>query len=156
MYKNTYKGRDEVMNHISSNMLSTWVNVVAGGIPLYRERRVCPLCGHFDSVRHAYQTCEHVKNKNILPTSLNCEEKTEAHKHIRETLRHEAVHIAQYCNKNKTINSLNDKSYQLNDYRKKLALLSTKVSGQREKEIEAYWMESKPYKVKDAIEKYCL
>ena len=80
-YKNNHKGRDPIMNHLSANLLSTWVNIVAGGLKLYWDISICPMCGEIDSVRHAYQECKHVAQTNLFEISLNSKENV--HKRVQ-------------------------------------------------------------------------
>ncbi len=75
--------------------------------------------------------------------------------YIRRALRHEAVHVAQHCNNGKTVNIVNGKKIQIHPFKKKALENSTKVSGNRERELEAYWMEDRPKLVKSALIKYC-
>ena len=76
--------------------------------------------------------------------------------YIRRGLRHEATHMAQSCNSGKLTGIIKNLDQKI--HRNKLNALnsSVKISGNLEKEIEAYVMEDKPRKVKKAIEKYCL
>ena len=64
--------------------------------------------------------------------------------YIRRDLRHEAVHVAQSCNNGLPLGIAKEKNIKLHP--NKLAALenSTKISGKREKEYEAYWMEDRP------------
>ena len=75
---------------------------------------------------------------------------------IRRGLRHEATHMAQSCNNDKTTGIIKNLDQKI--HRNKLNALnsSVKISGNLEKEMEAYVMEDKPKKVKEAIKKYCL
>ncbi len=76
--------------------------------------------------------------------------------YIRTALRHEAVHVAQSCNNGQPLNLFKDKKIKLHPYKKDALKKSTLVSGSREKEREAYWMEDKPKLVRSALIKYCL
>ena len=73
--------------------------------------------------------------------------------HIKKALRHEAVHIAQECNNG---NLLNLKP-KLKFNPAKLSALhgSTKISGEEEKEKEAYILENRPKLVLNELRKYC-
>ena len=75
--------------------------------------------------------------------------------YIRRALRHEATHVAQWCNENKItgiIQNLEDKIHE-----NKLRALESSIgfSGNLMMEIEAYVMEDKPRSVIKALEKYC-
>ena len=76
--------------------------------------------------------------------------------YIRRALRHEATHLAQSCNNNKPIGEI--KNIEEKIHKRKLNALksSMKISGNYEKELEAYVLEDKPRKVIKLIESYCL
>lgn len=75
---------------------------------------------------------------------------------LRRALRHEATHLAQSCNNNKTTGVVRDFQNKIHKGKREALKASVKISGNLLKEIEAYVMEDKPRKVKKAIEKYCL
>ena len=76
--------------------------------------------------------------------------------YIRRALRHEATHMVQACNGDKVIGDINEIKKKINKNKEKAIKSSVKISGNLEKELEAYMMEDKPRKVKKAIIKYCL
>ena len=76
--------------------------------------------------------------------------------YIRRALRHEATHMAQSCNKNKIIGDIEEIKKRIHKSKMNAIRSSVVISGNIEKEFEAYMMEDKPRKVKKAIEKYCL
>ena len=75
---------------------------------------------------------------------------------VRRGLRHEATHMAQSCNNNKTTRIVKNLDQKIHKNKLKALSSSVRISGNLENEIEAYVMEDKPRKVKEAIEKYCL
>ena len=75
--------------------------------------------------------------------------------YIKKALRHEAVHVAQSCNNGKPLNINGGKGYKLHPYKVDALKNSTMMSGNREKEHEAYWMEDRPKLVIQALKKYC-
>ena len=75
---------------------------------------------------------------------------------IRRALRHEAMHMVQSCNGNKIIGDINKIKEKINKNKEEAIRSSVRISGNFEKEMEAYMMEDKPRKVKQAIIKYCL
>ena len=85
-------------------------------------------------------------NKNNHKTKL----------YIRRALRHEATHMVQSCNGDKIIGDINEIKKKINKSKEKAIKSSVRISGNLEKELEAYMMEDKPRKVKKAIIKYCL
>ena len=73
--------------------------------------------------------------------------------HLKKAIRHEAVHVAQECNNG---NLIEIKNLSLNPAKIKALEGSTKISREKEKEIQAYILEDKPKLVKKELEKYCL
>tara|TARA_Y100001968_G_scaffold316981_1_gene345445 strand:+ start:160 stop:618 length:459 start_codon:yes stop_codon:yes gene_type:complete len=74
--------------------------------------------------------------------------------HIKKALRHEAVHVAQECNDGNLLNI--SKKIRMNPAKIDALKGSTKISGEEEKEKQAYILEDKPKIVKKELEKYCL
>ncbi len=75
-------------------------------------------------------------------------------KHIKKALRHEAVHVAQECNGGNVLD-INQK-LSMNPAKTKALKGSIKISGEKEKERQAYILEDKPKSVKKELKKYCL
>ena len=73
---------------------------------------------------------------------------------IKKALRHEAVHVAQECNNGKILNI--KKELSINPAKNQALKGSSKISGEEEKEKEAYILEDNPELVKQALIKYCL
>ncbi len=93
--------------------------------------------------------------KEIKNNSIKDNFKTE--RAIRKALRHEATHVVQKCNGNKTVGDIKELETKLNkNKRKALDFSTSKFAGKYEKEVEAYIMEDKPKKVKEMLKKYCL
>ena len=74
--------------------------------------------------------------------------------HIKKAVRHEAVHVAQECNNGKLLNSKNYLS--MNPAKEDALKGSIMISGDKEKEIEAYILEDKPRIVRKELKRYCL
>ncbi len=74
--------------------------------------------------------------------------------HIKKALRHEAVHVAQECNNGKLLD-IKDR-LKMNPAKIEALKGSTKISGELEKEMQAYVLEDKPKLLKKELEKYCL
>tara|TARA_Y100001968_G_scaffold326595_1_gene369947 strand:- start:616 stop:1083 length:468 start_codon:yes stop_codon:yes gene_type:complete len=85
-------------------------------------------------------------NDNYIKTGL----------YIRKALRHEAVHIAQACNKGNLVKIEGMSKVKLNRSKLEALEASTSISGKRDKEYEAYALEDKPRLVIKALKKYCL
>ena len=74
--------------------------------------------------------------------------------HIKKALRHEAVHVAQECNNGKILKI--EKELSINPSKIKALRKSILISGEEEKEKQAYILESKPKLVEKELKKYCL
>ena len=74
--------------------------------------------------------------------------------HIKKALRHEAVHVAQECNNGNLLNI--DEKLSMSPLKLKALNESIKISGEREKERQAYILENKPKLVEKELRKYCL
>ena len=73
---------------------------------------------------------------------------------IKKALRHEAVHVAQECNNG---NLLNIKlKLSINPAKSEALKGSIKISGEEEKERQAYILEDKPRLLKKELKRYCL
>ena len=101
---------------------------------------------------------ENVKNitnfKNKQLSNRKDNHKTKLY--IRRALRHEATHMVQSCNGDKIIGDINEIKKKINKNKEKAIKSSVRISGNLEKELEAYMMEDKPRKVIKAITRYCL
>ena len=76
--------------------------------------------------------------------------------YIRRALRHEATHLVQSCNKNKITGVIKNIEDKIHARKLKALNSSVQISGNYEKELEAYVMEDKPRKVKEMLKTYCL
>ena len=74
--------------------------------------------------------------------------------HIKKALRHEAVHVAQECNDGNLLKI--DRRLSMNSSKIKALNRSIRVSGEEEKERQAYILEDKPKLVEKELRKYCL
>ena len=76
--------------------------------------------------------------------------------HIKKALRHEAVHVAQECNDGKLL-KINQK-LSINPSKIEALKKSIVISGEKEKEKErqAYILESRPKLLEKELKKYCL
>ena len=76
--------------------------------------------------------------------------------YIRRALRHEATHLVQSCNKDKATGVIKNIENKIHAGKLKALNSSVQISGNYEKELEAYVMEDKPNKVKEILKTYCL
>ena len=74
--------------------------------------------------------------------------------HIKKALRHEAVHVAQECNDGSLLKI--DKKLSMNPSKINALKGSIKISGEEEKERQAYILEDKPRLIIKELRKYCL
>tara|TARA_B100000945_G_scaffold270520_1_gene231849 strand:- start:66 stop:524 length:459 start_codon:yes stop_codon:yes gene_type:complete len=74
--------------------------------------------------------------------------------HIKKALRHEAVHVAQECNDGNLLEI--DKKISINPSKIKALNGSIKISGEEERERQAYILEDKPRLIKNELRRYCL
>ena len=74
--------------------------------------------------------------------------------HLKKALRHEAVHLAQECNNGNLLNLKT--TLRLNPSKLNALKGSIKISGEEEKEKEAYILEDRPKLVIKELKKYCL
>ena len=96
------------------------------------------------------------ENAKVLGRYKDSRENHKTKIYIRRGLRHEATHLAQSCNKNKPLKLIKNIEKKLHKSKIKALNSSIKVSGNYRKELEAYYMEDKPRKVKQIIKSYCL
>ena len=75
---------------------------------------------------------------------------------IRRALRHEATHVAQWCNENEITGIIGDLENKIHENKLRALESSLDLSGNFMMEVEAYVMEDKPKSVIKALEKYCL
>ena len=74
--------------------------------------------------------------------------------HIKKAIRHEAVHVAQECNNGNLLKI--DRKLSMNPSKINALNGSIKISGEEEKERQAYILEDKPRLIKNELKKYCL
>ena len=111
---------------------------------LNRKNKEIIICTSNAKKREGY-TLRRKKNKDIFErTAL----------HIKKALRHEAVHVAQECNNGNLLNI--DEKLSMSPLKLKALNESIKISGEREKERQAYILENKPKLVEKELRKYCL
>ena len=73
---------------------------------------------------------------------------------MKKALRHEAAHVAQACNYGNLLDI--KKKLSMNPAKIEALKGSIKISGQEEKERQAYILEDKPKLLKKELIKYCL
>ena len=113
---------------------------------LNKKKKVIIICTNNAKKRERYELLINKNKDTFERTAL----------HIKKALRHEAVHVAQECNDGKLL-KINQK-LSINPSKIKALKRSIVISGEKEKEKErqAYILESKPKLVEKELKKYCL
>ena len=73
---------------------------------------------------------------------------------IKKALRHEAAHVAQECNDGNLLDI--KQKLSINPIKLEALKGSRKISGEVEKERQAYILEDKPRSLKKELKRYCL
>ena len=76
--------------------------------------------------------------------------------YIRRALRHETTHLVQSCNNNKPTGVIKNLEDKIHEGKLKALKSSVRISGNLDKELEAYVMEDRPRKIKEMLKNYCL
>ena len=74
--------------------------------------------------------------------------------HIKKAIRHEAVHVAQECNNGNLLEI--DGKLSMNSSKINALNGSIRISGEEEKERQAYILEDRPRLIKNKLRRYCL
>ena len=111
---------------------------------LNKRKKVLIICTNNAKKREGYTILRKKDKDTFERTAL----------HIKKALRHEAVHVAQECNNGNLLNI--DEKLSISPLKLKALNESIKISGEREKEIQAYILENKPKLVEKELRKYCL
>ena len=131
---------------VEENKIECLINKEIKGLHNKYENKVI-ICTDNAKRKTNYKVIKHNSSKDNFKTKLA----------IRKALRHEATHVIQKCNNNKTVENIKDLESKLNKSKRKALEFSTsRFSGTYAKEVEAYIMEDKPKKVKEMLETYCL
>ena len=111
---------------------------------LNKRKKVLIICTNNAKKREGYTILRKKDKDTFERTAL----------HIKKALRHEAVHVAQECNNGNLLNI--DEKLSISPLKLKAINESIKISGEREKERQAYILENKPKLVEKELRKYCL
>ena len=111
---------------------------------LNKRKKVLIICTNNAKKREGYTILRKKDKDTFERTAL----------HIKKALRHEAVHVAQECNNGNLLNI--DEKLSMSTLKLKALNESIKISGEREKERQAYILENKPKLVEKELRKYCL
>ena len=131
---------------VEENKIECLLNKEIMGIHNFVENKII-ICTENAKRKTNYRNEKKRPNKDNFKTELA----------VRKALRHEATHAIQKCNKNKTVGDIKNLENKLHQNKKRALEFSTSnFSGTYAKEVEAYFLEDKPKKVKRMIKKYCL
>ena len=111
---------------------------------LNKRKKVLIICTNNAKKREGYTILRKKDKDTFERTAL----------HIKKALRHEAVHVAQECNNGNLLNI--DEKLSMSPLKLKALNESIKISGEREKERQAYILENKPKLVEKELRKHCL
>ena len=111
---------------------------------LNKRKKVLIICTNNAKKREGYTILRKKDKDTFERTAL----------HIKKALRHEAVHVAQECNNGNLLSI--DKKLSMSPLKLKALNESIKISGEREKEKQAYILENKSKLVEKELRKYCL
>ena len=131
---------------VEENKIECSINKEIKGLHNFEKNKII-ICTENAKRKTNYRNIKLKPNKDNFKTELA----------IRKALRHEATHVIQKCNNNKTVGDIKDLEDKLHPSKRRALKFSTsRFSGTYAKEVEAYVLEDKPRKVKDFIKKYCL
>ena len=131
---------------VEENKIECKLNKEIKGLHKFNEDKII-ICTENAKKKTNYKVMKNNSNKDNFKTE----------RAIRKALRHEATHVIQKCNGNKTIEDIKYLEKKLNQNKRKALQFSTsKFAGTYAKEIEAYILEDKPKKVKEMLKVYCL
>ena len=111
---------------------------------LNKRKKVLIICTNNAKKREGYTILRKKDKDTFERTAL----------HIKKGLRHEAVHVAQECNNGNLLKI--DEKLSMSPLKLKALNESIKISGEREKERQAYILENKPKLVEKELRKHCL
>ncbi len=131
---------------VEENKIECLLNKEIMGIHNFVENKII-ICTENAKRKTNYRNERKRPNKDNFKTELA----------VRKALRHEATHAIQKCNNNKTVGDIKNLENKLHQNKRRALEFSTSnFSGTYAKEVEAYFLEDKPKKVKRMIKKYCL
>ncbi len=131
---------------VEENKIECLLNKEIKGLHKFRENKII-ICTENAKRKTNYKVKKNYSYKENFKTE----------RAIRKALRHEATHVIQKCNNNKTVGDIKKLESRLNKSKQRaLAYSTSKFAGTYAKEVEAYILEDKPKKVKEMLKRYCL
>jgi len=131
---------------VEENKIECLLNKEIKGLHNFKENKII-ICTENAKKKTNYRYKKHLAENDNFKTE----------RAIRKALRHEATHVIQKCNNNKTVGDIKNLEAKLHQSkRRSLEFSTSNFSGTYAKEVEAYILEDKPKRVKNMIKKYCL
>ena len=131
---------------VEENKIECLINKEIKGLHNFKENKII-ICTENAKRKTNFRVIKKHSNQDNFKTK----------RAIRKALRHEATHVVQKCNGNKTVGDIKSLETKLHQSKRKALNLSTsKFAGTYSKEVEAYILEEKPRKVKEMLKRYCL
>ena len=151
----------EFMEYLDRTAVEIIKIIEQAGYKTEENTKLCLLgddyVGFLDKRKKIISICTNNAKKRELFTLLRNNDKYNYERiglHIKKAVRHEAVHVAQECNNGNLLKIKEKLSMRTSKMRALNG--SINISGEVEKEKEAYILEDKPKEVKQALIKYCL
>ena len=134
------------LHNFEENKIESLINKEIKGLHNFKEN-IIVICTENAKRKTNFRVIKNLLNKDNFKTE----------RAIRKALRHEATHVAQKCNGNKTVGNINILENKLHQSKRRALEFSTSnFCGTYAKEVEAYILEDRPKKVKEILTKYCL
>ena len=131
---------------VEENKIECLINKEIKGLHNFKENKIV-ICTENAKRKTNFRVIKNDSNNDNFKTQ----------RAIRKALRHEATHVVQKCNGNKTVGDIKNLEIKLHpNKRKSLKFSTSKFAGTYSKEVEAYILEDKPRKVKEMLKRYCL
>ena len=151
----------EFIEYLSRNEVEIIKMVEVAGYKTKENTKLCLLgddyVGFLDKKNKIFIICTNNAKKREVYTLLRNKDREKFERtalHIKKAVRHEAVHVAQECNGGNLLKPKKNFSMKLS--KMKALKGSIRISGEIEKEKEAYILEDKPKIIKEELKKYCL
>ena len=151
----------EFIEYLSRNEVEIIKMVEVAGYKTKENTKLCLLgddyVGFLDKKNKIFIICTNNAKKREVYTLLRNKDREKFERtalHIKKAVRHEAVHVAQECNGGNLLKPKKKFSMKLSKI--KALKGSIRISGEIEKEKEAYILEDKPKIIKEELKKYCL
>ena len=155
----------EYVDFLNSNAKIVHNQVIKAGYQIIENSPYCLMAKqilalHNGRAKKIYLCTQNLKNILVWsaptgPRNVFAKSKVkQARFYMSKALTHEAVHAAQYCNNNNLI-APERSSPVVTDFKKEAIQLSLLVGGTKQREEEAYLLETNPAFVVAALKRFC-